>query len=177
MKLSNALALGVLGERFVDALHSTKTGEKTITFGVGPVILLGGEGFNQWCNSINAYEYAHLCKQWAYSEGVTLLTYYEEATDSWKCDVTKDFFLHGHGDAHSFNASKILTAQRGVLVEIPPKDESSKEKIWSLKISRSLESTFFLRRFSRLKLVLTETCFLKFATIINTIYEALSHYS
>jgi hypothetical protein len=32
VKLSNALALGVLGERFVDALHKTSTGEKTITF-------------------------------------------------------------------------------------------------------------------------------------------------
>jgi hypothetical protein len=111
MNLTNALGVRVLGERFVDALHSTKTGEKTITFGIGPAILLGGKGNNQWHDSINTYEYAHLCKQWAYSEGVTLLTYYEEGTDSWKCDVTKDNNwkykdLMGEGIRFGYSAEK-----------------------------------------------------------------------
>ncbi len=49
--------------------------------------------------------------------------------DRANCNVTREFYANGHGDAHSFNASKILTVQRGVPVNIPPNgDEGTPER-------------------------------------------------
>lgn len=65
IEISKELLIKALGNRWIDATSGRTVEEKFTLTPTGNYILFGYKGYNHWNDSINIYELAHKCKEWA----------------------------------------------------------------------------------------------------------------
>lgn len=78
--ISKELLIKALGNRWIDATCGRTVEEKFTLTPTGNYILFGYKGYNHWNDSINTYELAHKCKEWALDNGY-YLTIYNDGID------------------------------------------------------------------------------------------------